>query len=163
MIPVIKFKKIHPNFCLPKRESIFAAGFDLRYMPDGVIVVEDCDNERDSEDGALLIKPLERKLLPLGFQIEIPPGYEMQLRPRSGLAKKVGLTILNSPGTIDSDYRGPVGAILINLGSEDAFIYPGMRICQGVIASVPAFNVEMTTELSDTERGSGGFGSTGQR
>ena len=122
MKDIIKFKKVHPDFQLPKKETLYAAGFDLRYMPEYVSISKDGVWEPAtaappySEIKTLL--PLGRALFSLGFQVELPPGFEMQLRPRSGWAKKHGITLLNSPGTIDADYRGPVGAILVNLSDE---------------------------------------------
>ena len=106
------------------------------------------------------IAPMERMLIPLGFSMSIPPGYEAQLRPRSGLALKAGVTLLNSPGTIDSDYRGPVGAILVNLGSENAVISRGDRIAQLIIAPVVQASFVQVASLDETPR-MGGFGSTG--
>lgn len=105
--------------------------------------------------------PGERVLIPTGLRMEIPPGWEAQVRPRSGLALKTGITVLNSPGTIDSDYRGELKVILINLGSETAVISPGERIAQLVIAPAARAVFERREELSLTDRGSGGFGSTG--
>ena len=107
------------------------------------------------------VAPGERVLIPTGLRMEIPPGWEAQVRPRSGSALKTGITVLNSPGTIDSDYRGELKVILINLGSETAVISPGERIAQLVIAPAARAVFERREELSLTDRGSGGFGSTG--
>ena len=107
------------------------------------------------------IEPGERILIPTGFKLEIPINYEIQIRPRSGLAIKHGITVLNSPGTIDSDYRGEVGVILINHGNKNFIIDPKARIAQMVICRVAKTNLIQANILSDTERGSGGFGSTG--
>ena len=107
------------------------------------------------------VAPGERVLIPTGLRIEIPPGWEAQVRPRSGLALKTGITVLNSPGTIDSDYRGELKVVLINLGSEKAGISPGERIARLVIAPAARAVFERREELSLTDRGSGGFGSTG--
>ena len=107
------------------------------------------------------LKPLERALVKTGLFLEIPHGFECQVRPRSGLALKKGITVLNTPGTIDADYRGEVGVILINLSSEEVIIENGERIAQLVFAKVEQAEWEETTELSETERGAGGFGSTG--
>jgi dUTP pyrophosphatase len=104
---------------------------------------------------------LERKLLPTGLFIELPIGYEAQIRPRSGLALKRGLTVLNTPGTIDADYRGEIGVILINLSSEPQTIEPGERICQMVIAKHEQPALEEVSILGETERGAGGFGHSG--
>ncbi len=109
----------------------------------------------------LVLGPGERALIPLGFALEVPSGYEMQIRPRSGLALKAGVTMLNSPGTIDSDYRGPVGVIVVNLGQSAYTIQRGDRIAQMILAPVARAAFEETSELGATERGAGGFGSTG--
>lgn len=110
---------------------------------------------------AVTLAPLERQLIPTGLSVEIPVGYEGQVRPRSGLALKQGLTCLNSPGTIDADYRGEVGVILINLSKDAVVVRRGDRIAQLVIASVQRAQLVEVTQLSDTSRGAGGFGSTG--
>lgn len=133
------------NNPLPRYESRAAAGMDIRCH-----IAE-----------AVTLQPLERRLLPTGLYIELPEGYEAQIRPRSGLALKRGLTVLNTPGTIDADYRGEIGVILINLSSEAQTIEPGERICQMVIARHEHAEVEEVTVLSDTERGEGGFGHSG--
>jgi len=112
-------------------------------------------------EASIELKPLQRALIPTGLFIEIPVGYECQVRPRSGLALKKGITVLNSPGTIDADYRGEIGVVLINLSDETFVVEDGERIAQLVFASVKQAQWEVTTELSDTERGTGGFGSTG--
>jgi dUTP pyrophosphatase len=132
---------------LPAYESTGAAGMDLRAaVPD---------------DRPLLILPGKRALVPTGLILEIPEGMEGQVRPRSGLAFKHGLTVLNTPGTIDSDYRGEVKVLLINLGDEDFAVTRGMRIAQIVFASVVQAALEERTLAGGTARGSGGFGSTG--
>jgi len=107
------------------------------------------------------IHPGKRALIPTGLKIALPPGFEAQIRPRSGLALKHGITCLNSPGTIDADYRGEVGVILINHGDEDFIVERGMRIAQMVIAPVVQLNWDDVETLPDTDRGAGGFGSTG--
>ncbi len=112
-------------------------------------------------DGDILIKPMERVLVPTGIVIELPEGFEAQIRPRSGLALKHGITVLNSPGTIDADYRGEIKVILINLGQEMFVIRRGDRIAQMVICPVIKVQLEEAKELSSTERSDGGFGSTG--
>ena len=132
---------------LPKYESAQAAGMDIR-----------CNIPE-----AITLQPMERKLIPTGLFIELPVGYEAQIRPRSGLALKRGLTVLNTPGTIDADYRGEVGVILINLSGEAQTIEPGERICQMVIARHETPEVVEVEELSDTERGAGGFGHSGRK
>ena len=133
------------NNPLPRYESEQAAGMDIR-----------CNLSEE-----VTLQPMERRLLPTGLFIELPQGYEAQIRPRSGLALKRGLTVLNSPGTIDADYRGEVGIILINLSNEPQTIAPGERICQMVIARHEQPEVVEVEVLSDTERGAGGFGHSG--
>lgn len=130
---------------LPKYETDGAAGMDLRA------------NLSETID----LKPLERKLVPTGLFIELPQGYEAQVRPRSGLAYKKGITVLNSPGTIDADYRGEIGVLLINLSNDIFKIEHGERIAQLVIAKHEQPTLIDVKELSDTTRGAGGFGSTG--
>ena len=113
------------------------------------------------EDAPLTLKPGARELVPTGLAMAIPPGFEAQIRPRSGLALRHGLSLVNAPGTIDSDYRGEIKIILINQGDEDFEISRGMRIAQMVIAPVLQVAIEPVTSLDDTARGAGGFGSTG--
>lgn len=132
---------------LPSYETGGAAGMDLRAAVPA--------------DAPLTLKPGERTLVPTGFVFEVPAGYEAQIRPRSGLAIKNGITCLNSPGTVDSDYRGEVKVILANLGDSDFVVERGMRIAQMVIAPVTQVVVSEVTETSATVRGAGGFGSTG--
>ena len=142
----IKFQKLHDEVQLPEYKTELAAGMDLHaWLPDGKIG----------------IPPLERKVVPCGFCMELEEGFEAQVRPRSGLAIKQGITVVNSPGTIDADYRGEVMVGLINLSSTTYILEPGTRIAQMVIAAVPRVAVEVVAELSSTERGAGGFGSTG--
>lgn len=137
-------KSHHP---IPQYATQESAGLDLRaFIPQPIT-----------------LKPLERALVSTGLSIELPAGYEAQIRPRSGLAAKHGITVLNSPGTIDSDYRGEIKAILVNLSNEDFVINDGERICQMVIASHSQVELIEVEELSDTERGSGGFGHTGKK
>ncbi|MDO8953205.1 MAG: dUTP diphosphatase [Draconibacterium sp.] len=132
---------------LPGYSTELSAGMDLRaYLP-----------------GPVVLKPMERKLIPTGLFVEIPAGFEAQIRPRSGLALKKGITVLNSPGTIDADYRGEVGIILINLSSEDFIIESGERICQMIIASNETVQWNLVEELEETVRGEGGFGHTGKK
>ena len=132
---------------IPAYETVNSAGMDLRaYLP----------------DGELVIKPMQRALVPTGLFMEIPVGYEGQVRPRSGLAIKSGITVLNSPGTIDADYRGEVKVILINLSDVDFVIKSGDRIAQLVIAKCEQMEVVEVETLSKTERGAGGFGHTGK-
>ena len=135
------------NNPLPRYESAQAAGMDIRcHLAEPVT-----------------IQPLERKLLPTGLYIELPVGYEAQIRPRSGLALKRGLTVLNTPGTIDADYRGEIGVILINLSNEPQTIEPGERICQMVIAQHEQPKLIEVEILGETERGAGGFGHSGNK
>ncbi len=135
-------KSHHP---VPEYATANSAGLDLRAFIKNPII----------------LKPLERCLVPTGLYIELPVGHEAQIRPRSGLALKKGITVLNTPGTIDSDYRGEIGVILINLSNEDVTIEDGERICQMVIAKHEHVNLQLTENLTSTERGQGGFGHTG--
>jgi len=112
-------------------------------------------------DKDIVLYPMERALIPTGLYIELPAGYEAQVRPRSGLAAKYGITLLNSPGTIDADYRGEIKVILINLSSENFTIKSGDRIAQLIVGHYEKVDWEVVTEINDTERKSGGFGSTG--
>ena len=132
---------------LPSYESAGAAGADLR--------------ANFPERGAVDLAPGARVLVPTGLRLAIPEGYEVQVRPRSGLALKHGITLPNSPGTIDSDYRGPLGVIVMNAGQEPFRIEHGMRIAQMVVAPVVTAAFELADSLDDTSRGAGGFGSTG--
>ncbi|MBQ1268014.1 MAG: dUTP diphosphatase [Muribaculaceae bacterium] len=133
----------HP---LPAYSTIDSAGMDVRaYLPNGPIV----------------LKPMERRLIPTGLHIELPQGYECQIRPRSGLALKHGLTIVNSPGTIDADYRGEIGVILMNLSQDEFIVNDGERICQMVVKEYTRVEWVQTESLSSSERGEGGFGHTG--
>jgi len=131
---------------LPAYETALSAGMDLRANI----------NEE------IILKPLERKLVKTGIFIELPEGYEAQIRPRSGLAHKHGISIVNSPGTIDADYRGEIGVILVNLSNENFTIKNGERICQMVIAKHETINWEEVNALEETKRGAGGFGHTGK-
>lgn len=130
---------------LPEYKTAFSAGMDIRA----------------NLEASVLLKPLERKIIPTGLYIEIPPGYEGQIRPRSGLAIKHGIGCPNSPGTIDADYRGELGVILVNLSKEDFTINDGERIAQLVIAKHETIVWEEVEELSETVRGTGGYGSSG--
>ncbi len=142
MIVKIINKSTNP---LPRYESEQAAGMDIR-----------CNITE-----AITLQPLERKLIPTGLFIELPVGYEAQIRPRSGLALKRGLTVLNTPGTIDADYRGEIGVILINMSNEPQTIEPAERICQMVIAKHEQPQLLEVEVLGETERGAGGFGHSG--
>ena len=114
-------------------------------------------------DGPVTLKPLERSVIGTGLKIALPEGFEAQVRPRSGLAAKFGITVLNAPGTIDADYRGEIGVILVNLSNEEFTIQPGERIAQLVLARYEQIEWQITASLSDTVRGEGGFGSTGKQ
>ena len=130
---------------LPEYKTKYSAGLDLR---------ANLDNE-------ILLKPLERKLIPTGLFIELPEGYEAQIRPRSGLALKHGISVLNTPGTIDADYRGEIGVILVNLSNEEFIVKDGERICQMIINKHETISFKVVELLNDSERGAGGFGHTG--
>lgn len=134
----------HP---LPQYETEQSAGMDLRA----------------NIQEPIILKSLNRRMVPTGIFIELPPGTEAQIRPRSGLAWKQGLSLVNSPGTIDADYRGEIKVLLVNLSNEDATIQPGERIAQMVIARYERISWEEVNVLSDTERGAGGFGHTGTK
>ena len=137
-------KSHHP---LPEYATVSAAGMDLRAFTDSPIELQ----------------PLERKLIPTGLFIELPVGFEAQIRPRSGLAFKHGITVLNSPGTIDADYRGEVKVLLVNISNEKFVINDGERIAQMVIAKHEQVSWQLTDELNESERSAGGFGSTGKK
>lgn len=137
-------KSRHP---LPEYATLMSAGMDLRAHLDEPI----------------LLKPMERCLVPTGLYIALPPGTEAQIRPRSGLALKKGITVLNAPGTIDADYRGEIGIILINLSQEPFEIQDGERIAQMVVARYEQLTWKEVASLDDTERGAGGFGHSGQK
>jgi len=136
-------KSHHP---LPQYATALSAGMDIRA----------------NLTEAVVLKPLERKLIPTGLYIALPEGYEAQMRPRSGLAIKHGITLLNTPGTIDADYRGEIGIIMINLSAEPFIINDGERICQMVITTHSKVEWQAEETLDTTERGAGGFGHTGK-
>lgn len=135
------------NNPLPTYSTILSAGMDIRA----------------SINGKITLKPLERALIPTGLHIELPKGYEAQIRPRSGLALKHGISILNTPGTIDADYRGEIGIILVNLSNQDFTIENGERICQMIIAKHETVDWSEVDILEETQRGAGGFGHTGKK
>ena len=143
MSPKVRCHRLDDDLPLPSRASSGSAGYDL------------------TAARAQVLEPGERQLIPTGLFLEIPPGWEGQVRPRSGLALRFGVTVLNSPGTIDSDYRGEVGVILINHGDSPFTVEKGSRIAQLVFAPVADVTWEEAAELAPTSRGSGGFGSTG--
>jgi dUTP pyrophosphatase len=132
---------------LPEYATASSAGMDIRAMLGEPVV----------------LMPGQRTLVPTGLKVEIPDGYEMQLRPRSGLALRSGITLVNTPGTIDADYRGEIGVILINLSQEPFTINPGERICQAVVAPVVHIEWEEASDLTESERGAGGFGHSGTK
>lgn len=144
----MKVKVINRSrFDLPRYATPLSAGMDVRA----------------DIDEAVVLRPLERAMIPTGLYIELPAGYEMQIRPRSGLAAKHGITVLNSPGTIDADYRGEIRVILVNLSNEEFRIEGGERIAQMVVARHEQVEWELSEELAESERGAGGFGSTGKK
>ena len=132
---------------LPTYATVSSAGLDLK-----AVLAQ-----------AVTLAPLERKIIGTGLKIALPEGYEAQVRPRSGLAAKHGITVLNAPGTIDADYRGEIGVILVNLSSEPFTVEPGERIAQLVIAQYTQIQWTLVNNLEETERGAGGFGSTGKK
>jgi dUTP pyrophosphatase len=144
--PRVQIKKLRPDAIVPRYMSELAAGLDLAAAIDGPITIE----------------PGDRVAIDTGIAIALPAGFEAQVRPRSGLAKKHGITLVNSPGTIDSDFRGAVMVLVINHGREPVQIAPGDRIAQMVIAPVIQAQLEEVEELAETARGAGGFGSTGR-
>ena len=141
---VLKIKKLNPKAVIPAYQTEEAAGFDLHSIED------------------VVLKPNERKLISTGLAFEIEFGYEVQIRPRSGLAFKEGITVLNSPGTVDSDYRGEIKVLLINLGDKEFEIKRGDRIAQAVVAPIIQAKIVEVDKLSITKRGEKGFGSTGK-
>ncbi|MDA8917453.1 dUTP diphosphatase [Flavobacteriaceae bacterium] len=132
---------------LPTYATVSSAGLDLKAVL----------------DASITLAPLERKIIGTGLKIALPEGYEAQVRPRSGLAAKHGITVLNAPGTIDADYRGEIGVILVNLSNDAFTIQPGERIAQLVVAQYSQVSWQPTTNLEETDRGEGGFGSTGKK
>lgn len=143
--PRVQIKKLHCDAQIPRYMTELAAGLDIHALPQETIHLQ----------------PGERCLVPTGIAMDIPPGYEVQVRPRSGLAVKHGVTLVNTPGTIDADYRGEISVIMINHGQEIFQISPGDRIAQLIVAPVCQAVLEEVEELSETNRGSGGFGHTG--
>ena len=147
MSPRVQIKKLRTDAIVPRYMSAEAAGLDLCAAIDAV----------------LTLAPGDRAAIDTGLAFALPPGFEGQLRPRSGLARKHGITLVNSPGTLDSDYRGPLVVLVINHGKEPVRIEPGDRIAQLVIAPVVQAQLEVVEELAATARGDGGFGSTGAK
>lgn len=136
---------------LPSYETTGAAGADIR-----------ANLPIDIRESGFTLDPMRRRIVPTGLRVEIPQGFEMQIRPRSGLALKHGITLPNTPGTIDSDYRGPLGVLLVNIGAEPYVIHHGDRVAQMIVAPVVQARFELVETLSETSRGAGGFGSTGR-
>lgn len=147
--PILRFLRLadNPDLPLPEYATQGAAGFDFRACVPA--------------DAPVTIPPGGRALISSGFAVAVPPGWELQVRPRSGLAVKHGVTVVNAPGTVDSDYRGTVGICLINHGAEPFTVSRGDRIAQGVVAAAAQATVIEAASLDETERGAGGFGSTG--
>lgn len=139
----VKIKQLHPDALIPQYQTLGAAGFDLHALED------------------YKLSAGERVLVKTGLAFELQSGFELQIRPRSGLALKNGISVLNAPGTIDSDYRGEVGVLLINHSKEDFVIKKGDRIAQGVVARYERVEFEVCEELGESARGAGGFGSSG--
>lgn len=151
VIAVLREDWADPSVPLPSYETAGAAGADIRAnLP---------ESERAT---GFVLRPMERRVVPTGLRVAIPDGFEMQIRPRSGLALKHGISLPNTPGTIDSDYRGPLGVLLINLGSEPFVIGHGERIAQMIVAPVVRAVFAEAASLGETQRGAGGFGSTGR-
>lgn len=143
----MKVKVVNSSaFALPEYQTPLSAGLDIRA----------------NISQSITLSPLERAMVPTGLYMELPEGYEMQIRPRSGLAAKHGITVLNSPGTIDADYRGEIKVILVNLSNTPFTIEPGERIAQMIVARYEQVEWQAVESLSETERGAGGFGSTGK-
>ena len=154
MIPVLRVlwePEADREIPLPAYETAGAAGADIRANLPANIRAQ-----------GLTLAPMQRRIVPTGIRVEIPQGFEIQIRPRSGLALKHGITLPNTPGTIDSDYRGQLGVLLVNLGDQPYLIHHGDRIAQMIVAPVVQARFELTSTLSDTPRGQGGFGSTGR-
>lgn len=147
MVQNIQIKRIHPKAIFPDYQTLHAAGMD----------VSACI------DSAVTIAPHERAIIPTGFAIALPPGFEAQIRARSGLAAKAGIMPANGVGTIDADYRGEVGVILLNTSNEPFTVEPGMRIAQMVVTAYETVEWEEVELLDETERGTGGYGSTGRQ
>ena len=152
VLRVLREPGADPDVPLPVYATAGAAGADIRANlaePDRAL--------------GLALEPMERRIVPTGLRLEIPEGYEAQIRPRSGLALRHGLTLVNTPGTIDADYRGPLGVLMVNLGDRPYVISHGERIAQMIVAPVVQVRFEETAALGETARGTGGFGSTGRR
>lgn len=150
-ISVMREAWADPAVPLPDYATAGAAGADIR-----------ANLPAEQRETGFTLAPMQRAIVPTGLRVAVPEGYEMQIRPRSGLAYRHGITLPNTPGTIDSDYRGPLGVLLVNLGDAPYVVAHGERIAQAVIAPVTRAAFTLATELDKTERGAGGFGSTGR-
>ena len=152
LIRVLREDWADPGVALPSYETEGAAGADIR-----------ANLPPEMRAAGFTLRPMQRAVVPTGLRVEIPAGYEAQIRPRSGLALRHGITLPNTPGTIDSDYRGPLGVLLVNLGAGDYVVHHGDRVAQMVVAPVVQAAFETADALGDTARGAGGFGATGRR
>ncbi|MAM62726.1 dUTP diphosphatase [Maritimibacter sp. UBA3975] len=152
VIRVLREDWADPAVALPAYATGGAAGADIR-----------ANLPTEDRAAGLTLAPMERRIVPTGLRVEIPEGYEMQIRPRSGLALRHGLSLPNTPGTIDSDYRGPLGVLLVNFGAEPYTIGHGDRIAQAIVAPVVQAVYEVAGALGESQRGAGGFGSTGTK
>lgn len=151
LIRVLREPWADPAVSLPGYETAGAAGADLR-----------ANLRPEDRENGFTLEQMHRALVPTGLRVEIPEGFEVQIRPRSGLALRFGVTVLNAPGTIDSDYRGELGVVLVNLGAEPFVIGHGDRIAQMIVAPAPQARFDLVERLGETVRGEGGFGSTGR-
>lgn len=151
IIKVLREDWADPGIALPRYETAGAAGADIR-----------ANLKPEDREVGFTLAPMQRAVVPTGLRVAIPEGFEMQIRPRSGLALKHGISLPNTPGTIDSDYRGPLGVLLINFGAEPFTIAHGERIAQAIIAPVVQAGYAVVEDLDTTARGEGGFGSTGR-
>ncbi len=151
LIRILREEWADVEIALPSYETKGAAGADLR-----------ANLRPEDRASGFILEPMRRAIIPTGLIVEIPEGFEMQIRPRSGLAYKFGISLPNTPGTIDSDYRGPLGVLLVNLGRDPFTVQHGERIAQAVIAPVLQARFELAEALTETARGTGGFGSTGR-
>lgn len=151
LIRILREEWADVEIALPSYETKGAAGADLR-----------ANLRPEDRASGFILEPMRRAIIPTGLIVEIPEGFEMQIRPRSGLAYKFGISLPNTPGTIDSDYRGPLGVLLINFGTEPFCVVHGERIAQLVIAPVVQAGFTLVEDLDETARGHGGFGSTGR-
>ena len=152
LIRVLREDWADPGVALPSYETEGAAGADIR-----------ANLPPEMRAAGFTLRPMQRAVVPTGLRVEIPAGYEAQIRPRSGLALRHGITLPNTPGTIDSDYRGPLGVLLVNLGAGDYVVHHGDRVAQMVVAPVVQAAFETADALGDTARGAGGFEATGRR